>query len=133
MKVGKETKISNLKYMQFLIIDALEDVKGQNITIFDTKEKSNYFDTVVIASGVTSRQTRALAKSVVEKLKKFEGVNCSLEGEGNGEWVLVDCGEIICHVMQPIIREYYNLEEIWGSKPVSIKKIKDSFLNKPSS
>ena len=122
--------ISNLDYTQYLIIDALEDVKGQNILIFDTSKKSNFFDRVIIASGVSNRQTRALAKSVVDKLKKEKGINCFLEGEDNGEWVLVDCGDIICHVMQPIIREYYNLEEIWGFKSIPIEKIKDSFQEK---
>ena len=126
----KENIISNLDYFQYLIIDALEDVKGQNILVFDTSEKSNFFDRVIIASGVSNRQTRALAKSVAEKLKKKEGVNCRLEGEDNGEWVLVDCGDIICHIMQPMIREYYNLEEIWGSKSITIKSIKNSFLEK---
>lgn len=108
----------------------MEDVKGQNILVFDTRDKSNFFDRVVIASGVSNRQTRALAKSVVEKLKKNEGIKCRLEGEDNGEWVLVDCGDIICHLMQPVIREYYNLEEIWGSKSVSIEKIKSDFRSK---
>ena len=117
----------NINYIQYLIMDALEDVKGQNILVFDTSEKSNFFDLVIIASGVSNRQTRALAKSVVDKLKKKEGICCRLEGEDNGEWVLVDCGDIICHVMQPIIREYYNLEEIWGSKSIPIKNIKDFF------
>ena len=122
--------ISNLDYTQYLIIDALENVKGQNILIFDTSQKSNFFDRVIIASGVSNRQTRALAKSVVDKLKKEKGINCFLEGEDNGEWVLVDCGDIICHVMQPIIREYYNLEEIWGFKSIPLGKIKDSFQEK---
>lgn len=126
----KEKIISNLNYFQYLIIDALEDVKGQNILVFDTSEKSNFFDRVIIVSGVSNRQTRALAKSVADKLKKKEGVNCHLEGEDNGEWVLVDCGDVICHIMQPMIREYYNLEEIWGSKSITIKSIKDSFLEK---
>ena len=122
--------ISNLDYIQYLIIDALEDVKGQNILILDTSQKSNFFDRVIITSGVSNRQTRALAKSVADKLKKEKGINCFLEGEHNGEWVLVDCGDIICHVMQPIIREYYNLEEIWGFKSIPIEKIKDSFQEK---
>ncbi len=130
MLTMKEKIISNLNYFQYLIIDALEDVKGQNILVFDTSEKSNFFDRVIIVSGVSNRQTRALAKSVADKLKKKEGVNCHIEGEDNGEWVLVDCGDVICHIMQPMIREYYNLEEIWGSKSITIKSIKDSFLEK---
>ena len=130
MLTMKEKIISNLDYFQYLIIDALEDVKGQNILVFDTSEKSNFFDRVIIVSGVSNRQTRALAKSVADKLKKKEGVNCHIEGEDNGEWVLVDCGDVICHIMQPMIREYYNLEEIWGSKSITIKSIKDSFLEK---
>ncbi len=103
----------------------MEEVKGQNILVLDTSEKSSFFDCVIIASGVSNRQTRALAKSVVESLKENEGIVCSVEGEDNGEWVLVDCGDIICHVMQPEIREYYNLEGIWGTNSVSLEYIKN--------
>ena len=98
----KEKIISNLNYTQYLIIDALEDIKGQNILVYDTSQKSNFFDRVIIASGVSNRQTRALAKSVAEKLKKKERINCRMEGEDNGEWVLVDCGDIICHIMNQL-------------------------------
>ncbi|OUW01399.1 MAG: ribosome silencing factor [Betaproteobacteria bacterium TMED156] len=117
--------MSNLEYIQYLVVNALEEVKGQNILVLDTSEKSSFFDCVIIASGVSNRQTRALAKSVVESLKENEGIVCSVEGEDNGEWVLVDCGDIICHVMQPEIREYYNLEGIWGTNSVSLEYIKN--------
>lgn len=126
----KEKITLNLEYTQFLVVDALEDVKGQNILVFDTCEKSNIFDRVIIASGISNRQTKALAKSIVEKLKRTEGIHCRMEGEDNGEWVLVDCGDIICHVMQPMVREYYNLEEIWGTRAIPIEKIKGSFRSK---
>ena len=118
--ISKKEKntILNLNQIQLLIIEALEDVKGQNIKIFDSSDKSNFFDRVVIATGISTRQTKALARSVVEKVKQNSGFVYGVEGIENGEWVLIDCGDIICHVMHPEIREYYSLEEIWGAKPI---------------
>ena len=100
--------------LQRLIVEALEDVKAQDIKIFNTTSKSDFFDRVIIASAVSTTQTKALAKSVIEKVKLNLNFSCGVEGLENGEWVLIDCGDIICHVMQPSIREYYCLEEIWG-------------------
>lgn len=107
--------------LQRLVVDALDDVKAQNVKIFNTAGLSDMFERVVIASGTSNRQTRALASSVVEKVKEAGGDIFSVEGADAGEWVLVDCNEVIVHIMQPAYRAYYNLEEIWGGKSVRLK------------
>lgn len=111
----------DLRKLQRLIVDALEDVKAQDIKVFNTEHLSDMFERVVIASGTSNRQTRALASSVVEKVKQAGGYVVSVEGEDAGEWVLVDCGEAVVHILQPGFRAYYNLEEIWGGKPVRLR------------
>ena len=108
----------NLQKLQRVVIDALEDVKAQDIKVFDTTGVTSLFDRVVVASGTSNRQTRALADRVRERVKEAGGDVLSVEGEDTGEWVLVDLADIVVHVMQPAIRQYYNLEEIWGEKPV---------------
>ncbi len=111
----------NITKLQRIIIDALEDVKGQDIEIFNVTHLTPLFDRVIIASGTSNRQTRALAMSVRDKVKEAGGTVISLEGEDSGEWVLIDCGDAVVHIMQPTIRAYYRLEEIWGGKTVHIK------------
>ena len=111
----------DIRKLQRLVVDALEDVKAQNIEIFNTTGLSDMFERVVIASGTSNRQTRALASSVVEKVKEAGGDIVSVEGADAGEWVLVDCNDVIVHIMQPAYRAYYNLEELWGGKPVRLK------------
>jgi ribosome-associated protein len=111
----------DIRRLQRVIVDALEDVKGQDIQVFNTAALSDMFDRVVIASGTSNRQTRALASSVAEKVKAAGGAVVSMEGEESGEWVLVDCGDAVVHILQPAIRDYYNLEEIWGGKKVQLK------------
>lgn len=111
----------DLKTLQRLVIDALEDVKAQDILVFNTTALTSLFDRVVIASGTSNRQTRALAASVRDKVKERGGDVISVEGEDTGEWVLVDLGDVVVHIMQPNIRAYYKLEEIWGGKPVRVK------------
>ncbi len=111
----------DIKKLQRVVIDALEDVKAQDIRVFNTTELTSLFDRVVIASGTSNRQTRALAASVRDKVKERGGDVISVEGEDTGEWVLVDLGDVVVHIMQPNIRAYYNLEEIWGGKPVRVK------------
>lgn len=111
----------DLRKLQRVVVDALEDVKGQDIRVFNTTGQTDLFDRVVIVSGTSNRQTRALASHVREKAKEAGGHVISVEGDDTGEWVLVDLGDIVVHVMQPAIRSYYNLEEIWGSKPVRVK------------
>jgi ribosome-associated protein len=111
----------DVKKLQRVVIDALEDVKAQDIKVFNTTELTSLFDRVVIASGTSNRQTRALAAHVRDKVKERGGDVVSVEGEDTGEWVLVDLGDMVVHIMQPNIRTYYNLEEIWGVKPVRVK------------
>jgi ribosome-associated protein len=111
----------DIRKLQRVIVDALEDVKAHDILVFNTTHLSDMFDRVVVASGTSNRQTRALASSVSEKVKLVGGVVVSTEGEDTGEWVLVDCGDAVVHILQPAIRAYYNLEEIWGGKQVRLK------------
>ncbi|CAG9237339.1 Ribosomal silencing factor RsfS [Paraburkholderia tropica] len=111
----------DIRKLQRTIIDALEDVKAQDIRVFNTSHLTELFDRVVVASGTSNRQTKALASSVREKVKEAGGDIVSTEGEETGEWVLVDCGDAIVHILQPALRQYYNLEEIWGDKPVRVK------------
>lgn len=108
----------DIKKLQALVIDALEDVKAQDIQVFNTEHLTSLFDRIAIASGTSNRQTKALAASVRDKVKENGGNIISIEGEDTGEWVLVDLGDMIVHIMQPAIRAYYRLEEIWGEKEV---------------
>ncbi len=110
----------DIKKLQTLVVDALEDVKAQDIVLFDTTHLTSLFDRIAIASGTSNRQTKALAASVRDKVKAAGGEVYGLEGEDTGEWVLVDLGDIIVHIMQAPIRAYYRLEEIWGDKPVKL-------------
>jgi ribosome-associated protein len=111
----------DITQLQRVIVDSLEDVKAQDIRVFSTTHLTGLFDRVVVAAGTSNRQTKALASSVREKVKEAGGEIISTEGEETGEWVLVDCGDAVVHIMQPALRQYYNLEEIWGDKPVKIK------------
>ncbi|WP_027212615.1 ribosome silencing factor [Burkholderia sp. WSM2232] len=111
----------DIRKLQRVIVDALEDVKAQDIRVFNTSHLTALFDRVIVASGTSNRQTKALASSVREGVKEAGGEIVSTEGEDIGEWVLVDCGDAIVHILQPALRQYYNLEEIWGEKPVRIK------------
>ncbi len=109
------------KKLQRIVVDALEDVKAQDIRVFNTTDLTDLFDRVIIATGTSNRQTRALAAHVRDKAKEAGGNVISVEGTDTGEWVLVDLGDIVVHVMQPAIRTYYNLEELWGDKPVRVR------------
>lgn len=111
----------DIRKLQRAIVDGLEDVKAQNIVVFNTEHLSPLFERVVIASGTSNRQTKALASSVRDAVKSKGFPVMRTEGEDNGEWIIVDCGAAVVHVMQPAIREYYHLEEIWGEKPVKLK------------
>jgi ribosome-associated protein len=112
----------DIRKLQRAIVDGLEDVKAQNIEVFDTEHISALFERVIVASGTSNRQTRALASSVRDAIKEQGFPLPRMEGEENGEWIIVDCGAAVVHVMQPSIREYYHLEELWGEKPVVISK-----------
>lgn len=98
-----------------LIVDALEDIKARDITVLDTTKLTSLFERMVIASGDSNRQTRALANNVREKVKEAGEHVGGMEGEDTGDWVLLDLGEVIVHVMQPATRSHYNLEELWGA------------------
>ena len=107
--------------LQRAIVDGLEDVKAQDLQVFNTEHLSALFERVIIASGTSNRQTKALASSVRDAVRDAGFPKPRMEGEANGEWIIVDCGRAVVHVMQPSIRAYYNLEEIWGGTPVRLK------------
>ncbi|MGC4077956.1 MAG: ribosome silencing factor [Rubrivivax sp.] len=111
----------DIRKLQRAIVDGLEDVKAQNIAVFNTEALSPLFERVIIATATSNRQTKALASSVRETVKSRGMEVLSTEGEDNGEWIIVDCGQAVAHIMQPAIREYYHLEEIWGGKAVRVK------------
>jgi ribosome-associated protein len=103
------------------VVEALEDVKGRDIVVYNVARQTAYFERVVIASGDSNRQVNALAVHVQEKLKALGAKIVGVEGRRNGEWVLVDLGDIVVHVMHPAVRSFYNLEELWGGKEVKVK------------
>jgi ribosome-associated protein len=111
----------DVQKLQRAIVDGLEDVKAQDIMVFDTEHLSSLFERVIVASGTSNRQTKALASSVMDAVREAGFAKPRVEGEANGEWIIVDCGPAVVHVMQPNIRTYYNLEELWGEKPVRLK------------
>ncbi len=98
-----------------LIVNALEDIKGRDIVVLDTHKLTSLFECMVIATGESNRQTRALAANVHDKVKEAGEYVGNTEGEDTGDWVLLDLGEVIVHVMQPAARAHYNLEELWGA------------------
>ncbi|MFA6014962.1 MAG: ribosome silencing factor [Gallionellaceae bacterium] len=103
-----------------IIVAALEDIKAVDITIVNTSKRSPLFECMIIACGQSTRQTKALADHVIEKLELEGEKILSTEGEKGGEWVLVDLGDVLVHIMQPAVRAYYNLEELWGATPRTI-------------
>jgi ribosome-associated protein len=111
----------DIRKLQRVIVDGLEDVKAQDIAVFNTEHLSPLFERVILATGSSNRQTKALASSVREAVKKAGFQIMRTEGEDNGEWIIVDCAAAVVHIMQPAIRQYYQLEEIWGEKPVALK------------
>jgi ribosome-associated protein len=111
----------DIRKLQRAIVDGLEDVKAQDIQVFNTEHLSPLFERVIIASGTSNRQTKALASSVRDAVKSQGMPVIGTEGGENGEWIIVDCGAAVAHIMQPTIREYYRLEEIWGGKPIKLK------------
>ncbi|MGQ0708574.1 MAG: ribosome silencing factor [Rhodoferax sp.] len=115
------TEKRDVQKLQRAIVDGLEDVKAQDIKVFDTAHLSPLFERVVIASGTSNRQTKALAASVLDAVRDAGFTKPRVEGEGNGEWIIVDCGQAVVHIMQPTFRSYYLLEDLWGEKPVRLK------------
>ena len=112
----------DIRKLQRAIVDGLEDVKAQHIAVFNTEALSPLFERVIIATGTSNRQTKALAVSVRDAVKATGAPVPRTEGEDNGEWIIVDCGAAVVHIMQAAVREYYRLEELWGGKSVHLKR-----------
>src|SRR5438105_8061670 len=112
----------DLREKQRLVVDALEDIKGRDILIYDTARMPSMFERVVIASGDSTRQVKALADNVQKKARENGARVYGVEGEAAGDWVLVDLGDVVVHIMHPTVRDFYNLEEVWGGKPVNLKR-----------
>ncbi len=120
-KTSSTLEKKDVQKLQRAIIDGLEDVKAQDIQVFDTEHITSLFERVIVASGSSNRQTKALAASVRDAVRDAGFAKPRIEGEENGEWIIVDCGAAVAHIMQPTIRQYYHLEELWGEKPVKLK------------
>jgi ribosome-associated protein len=112
----------DIRKKQRVVVDALEDIKGRDIHVYDTARMPSMFERVVIASGESTRQVKALADNVQEKARESGARVYGVEGEASGEWVLVDLGDVVVHIMHPTVRDFYNLEEVWGGKPVRLKR-----------
>jgi ribosome-associated protein len=111
----------DIRVKQRVVVEALEDVKGRDILVFNTARLPSMFERVVIASGDSNRQVKALSDRVQERVRELGARVYGVEGEAAGEWVLVDLGDVVVHIMHPTVRTFYNLEEIWGGKPVRLK------------
>lgn len=112
----------DVRKLQKIVVGALEEIKGHDIEVINTTKLTSLFDRIVIASGTSNRQVKSLARNVQDKVREAGGEVVSVEGEDNGEWVLVDLGDIVVHVMQPTVRAYYNLEELWQATPAGRRK-----------
>ena len=112
------------KTLTEIVIDALEDIKARDIQLVNVMKITSVFDYIAIASADSTRQTKALANNVIEKVKEAGFHIIGTEGEGTGEWVLVDCGDIVVHIMQPAVREYYKLEELWREGTIEFPRPK---------
>ena len=112
----------DIRKKQRVVVEALEDIKGKDIQVYNTARMPSMFERVVIASGDSNRQVKALADNVQEQIKANGAKVYGVEGQRSGEWVLVDLGDVVVHIMHPTVREFYNLEEVWGGKPVKVKQ-----------
>ena len=112
----------DIRAKQRAVVEALEDIKGKDIVVYNTARMPSMFERVVIATGDSNRQVKALADNVQERIRALGSRVYGVEGEKGGEWVLVDLGDVVVHIMHPTLRDFYNLEEIWGGKPVRLKK-----------
>ena len=111
----------DLRRKQRAVVDALQDIKARDVVIYNVSGMPSIFERVIIATGDSTRQVMALAENVQDRLKAIGARVYGVEGEASSEWVLVDLGDIVVHVMHPTVRSYYNLEEIWGVKPVKLR------------
>jgi ribosome-associated protein len=121
----------DIRRKQRVVIEALEDVKGRDIIVFNTARMPSMFERVVIASGDSTRQVKALADRVQDQVRENGAHVYGVEGEAAGDWVLVDLGDVVVHIMHPAVRSFYNLEEVWGGKSVRMKKPKPAKPKKP--
>ena len=112
----------DIRKKQRVVVEALEDIKGRDNLIYNTARMPSMFERVVIASGDSTRQVKALADNVQDKIKENGARVYGVEGAAAGDWVLVDLGDVVVHIMHPTVREFYNLEEVWGGKPVKLAK-----------
>ena len=112
----------DIRKKQRVVVEALEDIKGRDILVYNTARMPSMFERVVIASGDSNRQVKALAERVQDRVRESGGRVYGVEGERTSEWILVDLGDVVVHVMHPAVRSYYNLEELWGEKEVKLKK-----------
>ncbi len=115
----------DIRKLQRIVVNALEDVKAQDIQVFNTTKQTALFERVIVATANSNRQTRALGHHVFCEAKENGCENVTIEGLETGEWVLVDTGAVIVHIMQPALRAYYNLEELWGAHPVHLKQLEE--------
>lgn len=112
----------NTDSIKQIVVAALEDIKARDIVVMDVAKLTSIAEYMIVASGESARQTKALARNVIEKVKAAGGEVLGIEGEDSGDWILVDLGGVIVHIMHPAVREYYNLEELWGASPVRARK-----------
>jgi ribosome-associated protein len=103
-----------LEELKNAAVAALEEIKARDIVLLDVRKLTSLFDYMIVASADSTRQTKALARNVHDKIKASGGSVIGIEGEQTGEWVLIDLGDIVVHIMQPSARDYYNLEQLWG-------------------
>lgn len=111
-----------VRKLQKIAVAALEDIKARDIEVINTTRLSSLFDCIIIASADSARQTKSLARSVQDKVLAAGGIVLGMEGQETGDWIVVDLGDIVVHVMQPAVRSYYNLEELWSAKPAMRKQ-----------
>lgn len=114
----------DIRTKQRAVVEALEDIKAKDIVVYNTARMPSMFERVVIASGESNRQLKALADNVQDRIRALGSRVYGVEGEKGGEWVLVDLGDVVVHIMHPTVRDFYNLEEIWGGKTVRLKQQK---------
>ena len=112
----------DIRKLQKIAVAALEDIKGKDIEVINTKKLTSLFERIIIASGDSTRQVKALARNVADKVREAGGEVLGVEGEDVGEWVLVDLGDIVVHVMQPNVRSHYDLETLWSATPKQAAK-----------
>jgi ribosome-associated protein len=112
----------DVRKLQKITVAALEDIKARDIEVINTTKLSPLFDRIIIASADSARQTKSLARSVQDKVLAAGGRVLGMEGEETGEWIVVDLGDIVVHIMQPAVRSYYDLEELWSAKSATRKK-----------